>query len=193
MLSDSLGKSNVVRIRWQQLCAMKGVVSCFSMRSFCVWSLTNWRCHQHLKLNHINRFYTSLDILSPPKYTISCVFRGHLRRKGLRLLRLYWSVSLFVIWRFLMSSPYQVRTSLTCPRCNVALPLNETACYNCGLRLTPATSSLSDTSVKTAVSPRTGKQQVQSLSHYFHVCRYTSLRSLSVITHNTSSASTQPA
>ncbi len=61
-----------------------------------------------------------------------------------------------------MSSPYQVRTSLTCPRCNVALPLNETACYNCGFRLTPATSSLSNTSVKTAISPRTGKQQVQS-------------------------------
>lgn len=61
-----------------------------------------------------------------------------------------------------MSSPYQVvRASLTCPRCNVVLPLNETACYNCGQRLTPKASSLSTTSAKTAISPRTGKHQAQ--------------------------------
>ncbi len=60
-----------------------------------------------------------------------------------------------------MSSPYQVvRASLACPRCNVVLPLNETACYNCGQRLTPAASSLSTTSVKTAISPQTGRQRV---------------------------------
>ncbi len=65
-----------------------------------------------------------------------------------------------------MSSPYQaVRASLTCPRCNVVLPLNETACYNCGQRLTPTAFSLSTTSAKTAITPQTGKQQVpQGLS-----------------------------
>ncbi len=63
-----------------------------------------------------------------------------------------------------MSSPYRVRTSSACPRCNVVLPLNETACYNCGYRLTPAASSLLNTSAKTAISPRTGKQQVQGPS-----------------------------
>ncbi len=60
-----------------------------------------------------------------------------------------------------MSSPYPVvRAALTCPRCNVVLPLNETACYNCGYRLTPAASTLSTTSAKTAISPQTGKQRV---------------------------------
>ena len=60
-----------------------------------------------------------------------------------------------------MSSPYQaVRASLACPRCNIVLPLNETACYNCGYRLTPTTANLLNTSTKTAISPRTGKQQV---------------------------------
>ena len=60
-----------------------------------------------------------------------------------------------------MSSPYQaVRTALTCPRCNIALPLNETACYNCGYHLTPTASRLSTTSAKTAISPQTGRQRV---------------------------------
>ena len=60
-----------------------------------------------------------------------------------------------------MSSPYQaVRTSSACPRCNAVLPLNETACYNCGHRLTPTASRLSTTSAKTAISPQTGKQRV---------------------------------
>ncbi len=64
-----------------------------------------------------------------------------------------------------MSSPYPVvRAALTCPRCNVVLPLNETACYNCGHRLTPVVSSLSTTSAKTAISPQTGKYQVQGSS-----------------------------
>ncbi len=64
-----------------------------------------------------------------------------------------------------MSSPYQVaRASLACPRCNAVLPLHETACYNCGYRLTPAATSLSTTSVKTAISPQTGKHQAQGPS-----------------------------
>ncbi len=64
-----------------------------------------------------------------------------------------------------MSSPYsRVRASLTCPRCDTVLPLNETSCYNCGYRLTPATPNLSTTSAKTAISPQAGKHQVQGPS-----------------------------
>ncbi len=62
-----------------------------------------------------------------------------------------------------MSSPYQevARASLACPRCNAVLPLHETACYNCGFRLTPVATSLPTTSVKTAISPQTSKRRVQ--------------------------------
>ncbi len=64
-----------------------------------------------------------------------------------------------------MSSPYQtVRASFACPRCNVVLPLNETACYNCGYRLTPMAASLPTTSTKTAVTPRMIEQQRQGIS-----------------------------
>ena len=59
-----------------------------------------------------------------------------------------------------MSSPYQaVRASFACPRCNTILPLNETACYNCGYRLTPAASRLPNTSAKTAITPQMVRQQ----------------------------------
>ena len=65
-----------------------------------------------------------------------------------------------------MSSPYQevARASLACPRCKVVLPLHETACYNCGLRLTPMATSLPTTSVKTAISPQTNKHRAEGPS-----------------------------
>ena len=64
-----------------------------------------------------------------------------------------------------MSSPYQaVRASFACPRCSVVLPLNETACYNCGYRLTPISSSLPITSVKTAIPLQMVGQQKQGIS-----------------------------
>ncbi len=64
-----------------------------------------------------------------------------------------------------MSSPFQaVRASFACPRCKVVLPLNETACYNCGYRLTPVSSSLPITSVKTAITPQMIGEQKQGIS-----------------------------
>ena len=60
-----------------------------------------------------------------------------------------------------MSSPYQVRSALTCPRCNVVLPLNETACYNCGTRLTPSVASIPVSSLKTPTPSQLRKHNDQ--------------------------------
>jgi len=60
-----------------------------------------------------------------------------------------------------MSSPYQVRSAMTCPRCSVVLPLNETACYKCGYRLTPSASSIPVNGAKTSTTPQAGRHHVQ--------------------------------
>ena len=61
-----------------------------------------------------------------------------------------------------MSSPYKVQAVLTCPRCKVVLPLNETACYSCGYRLTPSASSIPATgSVKTPALSQAGNHPGQ--------------------------------
>ena len=63
-----------------------------------------------------------------------------------------------------MSSPYQVRSAFTCPNCNVILPLNETACYNCGMRLNPSPTGVPISSPKTLTTAQTRKLNTQRIS-----------------------------